>query len=460
MPRLTDPLGWPSLALASVSNSLSRGVILGMRQVAFEHLHRFHPYCARFPSDLVEGFIAQYTKIGDSVFDPFCGSGTTLVASLVHKRKCTGTDIDILAGMLSELKCFPLSTKQYAGWRTGFIMRLAVLFGEIKRAWRSGTRLRPGSVWLLKSGELSIPAFPQLNYWFPPQLTVALAAIAEAARRCRVPDYERTALISLSASIISKWPATLSYAKDIDHTRPHRKIQRFILDRVLQTYVRRLDRTISCLGALHEVYRTAGVLSTLHKHAKVLYSHDARHPHPLVHEESQALVMTSPPYFNAVDYPRAHRMSICWMNGYAPARLASRSEYIGLRYGADFDPDDWLKLRSGVRRLIPSNILDDISLKKRLCVFFSDLEAVLGQTWRILRPEGHAVFVIANNVIKDQRLESHRILLRLAKIIGFEEIAVSHREIARLRRRFPIGPFGFDGPMTHEYVVVVRKNMT
>src|SRR5207249_7650257 len=179
------------------------------------------------------------------------------------KRKCVGTDIDILAGMLSEIKCYPLSAKRYATWRTSFVDRITKMFVEIKDTWRPGTRPRPGSMWLLKSRELSIPAFPQLNYWFPPQLTVALAAIAEAARRCRVSDYERTALISLSASIISKWPATLSYAKDIDHTRPHREVQRFILDRVLQAYVGRLDRTISCLGALHEAYTTVGVNNTL-----------------------------------------------------------------------------------------------------------------------------------------------------------------------------------------------------
>ena len=30
-------------------------------------------------------------------------------------------------------------------------------------------------------------------------------------------------------------------------------------------------------------------------------------------------------------------------------------------------------------------------------------------------------------------------------------------ELEATRRRFPVGPFGFDGPMTHEYLVVLRK---
>jgi DNA modification methylase len=75
-----------------------------MPEFSLESLHRFHAYCARFPSEIVEGVREQYTKPGDAVFDPFCGSGTTLVASLVHRRRVTGTDIDIL---LSEVKCAP-----------------------------------------------------------------------------------------------------------------------------------------------------------------------------------------------------------------------------------------------------------------------------------------------------------------------------------------------------------------
>jgi len=210
--------------------------------------------------------------------------------------------------------------------------------------------------------KLPIPEFPELNYWFPPQLIVALAAVAAAAHRCQEPHFERVALISLSASIIAKWPHTLSYAMDIDHTRPHRHVQRFRLDRVLTTYLKRLDRTLACLGVLHEVYRGAGVLATVPEHSRVIYPHDAREPLPIIQDESQTLVITSPPYFNAVDYPRAHRMSVCWMNGYAPAALASRRHYIGLRHAGAFAAEAWLQAHPTVRRLLPMAMLTHAAL--------------------------------------------------------------------------------------------------
>jgi hypothetical protein len=83
---------------------------------------------------------------------------------------------------------------------------------------------------------------------------------------------------------------------------------------------------------------------------------------------------------------------------------------------------------------------------------------VLIHAWRVLRPGGHAVFVIANNVIKGERIASHSVLAELAKGIGFTLMETTPRAIASLRRRFPVGPFGFDGPMTHEYLVVLRRS--
>ena len=85
--------------------------------VSLEALHRFHSYSARFPSEIVEDAIHKYTEPEDSIFDPFCGSGTTLVTALANKRKAVGTDIDILAGMLSQVKCTPVSREEYEKWR-------------------------------------------------------------------------------------------------------------------------------------------------------------------------------------------------------------------------------------------------------------------------------------------------------------------------------------------------------
>lgn len=422
-----------------------------------EAAHRFHTYCARFPSGVAETAILEHSRRGESILDPFCGSGTSLVAGLAHRRRVVGADIDILAGMLSEVKCSAHSPDDYAVWRRPFAEKLGQVFSDIELRWPPSRKLRPGSALSLGSLVLRLPSFPELNYWFPPQLIAALAAIAEAAHDCPDSHYEKVALVSLSASIIAKWPNTLSYAMDIDHTRPHRRVRQFRLGAVLQTYLQRLDRTIACLGSLHSAYGRAGVTEDRPNRTRLLCPHDARLPLPDVADGSQAMVVTSPPYFNAVDYPRAHRMSVCWMNGHAPTELASRHDYIGLHRAATLDSTGWFSAQSGIQKLIPQAILADATLARRVAGFFADLDKALLEIWRVLRPGGHAVFIIGDNVIKGQRVPSHLALLELGRMMGFSKRQASPREIVSLRRRYPVGPFGFDGPMTHEFVVILQK---
>ena len=49
-----------------------------------------HP--CQFPVGLVETLILSLTSKGDLVVDPFIGSGTTAVASVLHERRCAGSD--------------------------------------------------------------------------------------------------------------------------------------------------------------------------------------------------------------------------------------------------------------------------------------------------------------------------------------------------------------------------------
>jgi site-specific DNA-methyltransferase (adenine-specific) len=54
--------------------------------------HEHHP--AEKPVDLLGFLITQTTKVGDLVFDPFCGSGSTLVAAQARGRKAVGIEAD------------------------------------------------------------------------------------------------------------------------------------------------------------------------------------------------------------------------------------------------------------------------------------------------------------------------------------------------------------------------------
>jgi DNA modification methylase len=44
-----------------------------------KHVHRLHPYLGKFIPQLVEVFLRRYFERGDTILDPFSGSGTALI---------------------------------------------------------------------------------------------------------------------------------------------------------------------------------------------------------------------------------------------------------------------------------------------------------------------------------------------------------------------------------------------
>src|SRR3954462_10731907 len=145
---------------------------------SIEVARRLHSYCARFPSEIAETAIHEYTQRGDSLYDPFCGSGTSLTAGLVLGRRVIGSDIDVLAGMLSTIKCAPATPEAYARWRKRFESRLARAFAAIESSWSTTVHPVPGETLEIGGLRLALPEFAELNYWFPPRLIALLAAIA------------------------------------------------------------------------------------------------------------------------------------------------------------------------------------------------------------------------------------------------------------------------------------------
>ena len=70
-------------------------------------LHALCPYFAMFPEDFVAKQLLAYSRRGDTVFDPFCGRGTTIFESLLNGRPAAGTDTNPVAACVAGAKADP-----------------------------------------------------------------------------------------------------------------------------------------------------------------------------------------------------------------------------------------------------------------------------------------------------------------------------------------------------------------
>jgi SAM-dependent methyltransferase len=68
------------------------------------HVHRLHPYLGKFIPQLVEVFLRKFFSRGQTVLDPFCGSGTTLVQASELGIHSIGYDISAFNVLLARAK--------------------------------------------------------------------------------------------------------------------------------------------------------------------------------------------------------------------------------------------------------------------------------------------------------------------------------------------------------------------
>jgi adenine-specific DNA methylase len=77
----------------------------------FPPRYRLHKYWGKKPANVVAAYFAQLTREGDTVLDPFCGSGVTVAEAIVAGRRAVGIDLNPIAVHIARtrLRTVPLS---------------------------------------------------------------------------------------------------------------------------------------------------------------------------------------------------------------------------------------------------------------------------------------------------------------------------------------------------------------
>lgn len=388
------------------------------------YTHGFFKYPCRFIPEIPRWAINTYTKENDIVFDPFAGSGTSLLESIINNRKAYGTEIDDIAKLIIKAKSLILSKNE---------------FYELKETW--GTL--NDSV-LKNDYPEDIPDMNNLEHWFSERNIHQLGKITHFIKQINNQNIQCFFNICL-ASIIKK----VSYCDDIS-PKP------YVSSRIKKKENEALVEFNNIFNKYLVMLEDFNELNP--RHNIDLVDGDALN---FTFDDKIDLAITSPPYINAFDYVRTMRLENLWVGTKNEAELrSSKCLYVGT---------EQIKMNVEEKNL---SILNDSELlkecydsifvkdKKRALIvkkFFEDMKINLKTIYKNLSINGHYVIVIGNSTIRNVKIESWNILKDIAVKVGFRCEAVFRYLIRNPYIRIPRN--GHGGIVNYDYVLCLKKEI-
>ena len=404
------------------------------KKAVYEILGRnsVHPFPARMAPDIALDAVTEH-RAPLCVLDPMSGSGTVLAIARSKGHRAIGIDIDPLAVLISRVWTTAIDSGEVRERATEVLVRARDVFSSLR------TR----------------HAYPEdsddetkrfVRYWFDDYARRQLAALAMII--CDIQDNAiREALWCAFSRLIITKQSGASLAMDLSHSRPHRTFRRAPV-KPFRKFLSAVDRVVdSCIESGKPSIGPAVVVR----------EGDARNL--VLDNDSVDLVLTSPPYLNAIDYFRCSKFSLIWM-GYSIGDLRRlRSITVGTEIGKDAGDDYELQ-----------KIFADLKLKPKLrrrqemvlMRYIDDMRRSMREAARVLKHNGCAVYVIGENTIRGTFIPNSSIIEALAQIAGLRCTARHSRELPANRRYLPppsrqYESTALNGRMRREVIITFKK---
>jgi SAM-dependent methyltransferase len=254
-------------------------------------LHQLSPYIGKMKSSMAAALISAFTEKGQTIYDPFCGSGTIALESWGSGRKVLANDLSPYAFVLTSAKLLPCLSIEDA--------MLALHSAELHVNKIIGTiDLRQVPKWVR-------------GFYNPETLREAIAW-------CRVLQGRKSYfLLSCLLGILHhQRPGFLSFPSS--HTVPYLREKKFPRHQYPTLYEYRPVRE-RLEKKVHRALKRAGPFDPNIERACYKRAADR-----FVPDQSVDAILTSPPYMRQLDYGRDNRLRL-WFLGSADWKALDRS---------------------------------------------------------------------------------------------------------------------------------------
>jgi len=415
--------------------------------------HQLFRFPAKFHPPVVGHLLEDHSSSGDTVLDPFCGSGTLLVEASVRDRHALGLDVDPVAVFVSRVKVTAV-----AGL-TEHLARLEQRLAGLRRSEHEyAQRQWPQGDLSIEDfereiGDLWVPAIPNLHHWFRRYVIVDLARILAAieAEILTAPAKQFFRLV-FAATLRNASNADPVPVSGLEVTRHMRELDE--AGRVVDPFKLFIQR---CRRAIKDVDEYAGQRSP-DVTTQVLRA-DASGRWPQLRRRAD-VVITSPPYHSAVDYYRRHQLEMFWLGltETQDARLQLLNHYLGRPSVPMSHPyvrrqHELPAWAIEVEREMQEHDPVRARTFRHYCV---GMRRSLKQIADHLQPGGRAVFVVGHSRWKDMTIDTSQLFSELAG----DDLRLAERRSYPVVNRYMSYSRRNGADIDREYVLVYERATT
>jgi site-specific DNA-methyltransferase (cytosine-N4-specific) len=338
--------------------------------------HNFHPYPAKFIPQIPRNLILALSKEGDTILDPFCGGGTTLVEAILLDRNAIGVDTNPVGVISSRVKSTKLNEDELTS---------------------IDTHLKELSEKLTKKEIVNLkrvaPDIKNIDLWFRDSVVKELSyikSLIEQIPKVKAKEFCEVALSSIIVKVSKQKGETIYSSIDKD-------IKEYD---VIKQYLSKLKDMRKRITEFNTAAGTGWLK---------VYVDDARSLKKV--NELADLAITSPPYPNAFDYHLYHKHRISWLG---------------------HNPLDVKKAEIGSHLNYQGKKVDEIS------IFNSDFLQHLKSINKKIKLGGYYCIVIGDSKFHGNIIHNAGIIIELAQQSGFECSANIVRPLPVTKRSFNI----------------------
>jgi hypothetical protein len=360
--------------------------------------HYLHSYPAKLLPQIAHFFLAasSLASADDVVLDPFGGTGTVALETVLSGRKAYFADSNPLARLIAAVKTAPLEPADVEATLTRIQLRYKL------------------------SRSAQAPDVVNIAYWYDAKDARALARLRSAIERETSGALQDFFMVAFSAAARKLSKADPRFSVPVRRKNP--AIAQGAQteaggQNVWGTFEQRVNANLVRLRSFMELRPTWAAAQCTGVDARKLTTATTKIESGPVQlpDNSVGLIITSPPYAGAQKYIRASGLSLGWLGLTPGSNLRSYErqtigrEHLTMQEAANLDVPDVLDARAFVRMIAGENKLRAAIL----ATYLREMEIALVEAVRVLRPGGHIVLVIGDNKVLGRCFKSAEYLSQI-----------------------------------------------